>query len=210
MDTLTKHKHADLILEQARQRAAGETIAGWWKWEFYSADKIGEWVNTTEPSFSFYIQYQFTMTDKHPNFVKIPTKTKLKLVNMIGLPNGSAVCVENHPTYGIVIANTGGNALCILVNDTQQLINQWMTYKLRIIEQKDFTYWGGGVCPVPAGVVVEVVMRNKRVEEYQAIGCRWSHDVYEKDIIAYRLVGLAEGWTDDPELADGLTDNLTK
>jgi hypothetical protein len=113
-------------------------------------------------------------------------KPKLKLVDKSALPAFAAVRVAG-----------------------QMQIGEFRNYSLvmnagnfRIAEQKDFQYWGGGECPVPEGLVVEVVRRNKFVGRHEGKMCIWDHDHRtDKDIIAYRIIGLADGWTDDPALA---------
>jgi hypothetical protein len=56
---------------------------------------------------------------------------------------------------------------------------------------------------VPEGVVVEVVLRqwNAPKEYTSPENVGWSHDNFDGDIIAYRITGLADGWTDVPEEA---------
>ena len=74
---------------------------------------------------------------------------------------------------------------------------------LRLAEQKEFTYWGGVECPVPEGVIVEVVYRDKSSDIRSSLHFDWGHDTsnlnYLVEIIAYRIIGLAEGYTDNPE-----------
>lgn len=73
---------------------------------------------------------------------------------------------------------------------------------LRIVPQTRWTYHDGGECPVPEGLVVDVITRAGD------LGCgigndsdlSWSDSASDDDIIAYRITGVdrAGGWTDDP------------
>lgn len=63
----TKHKHADLIKEYARQLADGEIDAGWWKLE--SREKgATNWNWIIAPAWLSGVEYRFSKTEKHPDF----------------------------------------------------------------------------------------------------------------------------------------------
>lgn len=65
----------------------------------------------------------------------------------------------------------------------------------KLIEQTTFTFWHGGGCPLPHGVMVGIVFRNGNVGENQkATDYVWLHNSDDDDIIAYRIIGLADGW----------------
>lgn len=66
--------------------------------------------------------------------------------------------------------------------------------KAELAEQPTFTYWPGGECPLPDGVLVEVIFRCGDCEKHPATPLDWSHDKVAGDIIAYRIIGLADGW----------------
>ena len=69
-----------------------------------------------------------------------------------------------------------------------------------LIEQAEFTYWPGGECPLPDGVMVEVIFRDGGKKTDVAVDkLRWEHFLSAReftgsDIIAYRILGLAPGW----------------
>lgn len=63
-----------------------------------------------------------------------------------------------------------------------------------LAEQTEFTYWPGGECPLPDGVMVEVVYRDGEKDFGTADLLYWEHEFSFEDVIAYRILGLAEGW----------------
>lgn len=74
----------------------------------------------------------------------------------------------------------------------------------KLIEQTTFTYWPGGGCPLSDGVMVECVFIDDGIRHTKCFvagsddawnNC-WDSDPlngYQK-IIAYRIIGLADGW----------------
>ena len=73
--------------------------------------------------------------------------------------------------------------------------------RLAPAEQQPWILWQGGECPVPNDIIVEVEFRNggSCVDEPNCF--RWGKTGTSGDIIAYRIAGLAQGWTDNPEEA---------
>lgn len=192
---LTPHPHAMLILEKARQDAAGETAAEWWGWHYYGK-KSEAWLIVGNPSFERGYQFRYTMTNKHPDFV--PPKSKPRLVNMSALPVGSVVSGAGYFENATVVGHYPGH-LRLLNLEHNELRMDNPSY-LRIAEQKEFTYWGGGECPMPEGLLVEAVFRADGPRNIAAaIVYGWKHDQGGADIIAYRITGLDDGWTDNPE-----------
>ena len=67
------------------------------------------------------------------------------------------------------------------------------------IIQGDWQVWTGGECPVPEGVMVSVLFRKSRsmdeVEKRYGTDLLWCWDGNRGDIIAYRIEGLADGWS---------------
>lgn len=192
MNTPTKHPHADKILEKARQDATGETEAGWWFWE--SRDISGK----VNPCFLKEDSYRYNMTCNHPLF-KPP---KLKLVDMGKLPVGSMVNVKFlvRPLHMMVKQDDQGQIILWSLTAQTRTIK---APELRIAVHEEFTYWGGNSqCPVPDGLIIEFITRGRGKNQLETsdTGC-WLHVNTPHDIIAYRIIGLANGWTDDPELA---------
>jgi hypothetical protein len=78
-------------------------------------------------------------------------------------------------------------------------LNAVLIKHLRLAPASDqpWLYWGGGECPVPEGCTYETRMRDQCIQKgvYS-----WSHDnnITDADVqvIAYRITGLADGYTD--------------
>lgn len=199
--------HSKNIVEYARQRAAGEIQAGWWQWEYWSGLNATAWVPCDSqfdrhvvPLFEELVLYRCVMTDKHPNYAAL--KPKLKLIDMAKLPRGSVVvCAGDAARYNLHGFN---NEVTGRINSEYGGVSQLVDVKkLRIAEQKTFTYWGGGECPVPDGVAVEFVRRSgqKLIGDMFGSGF-WHHGGNpDRDVIAYRIIGVAPGRTDDSKAA---------
>jgi hypothetical protein len=71
---------------------------------------------------------------------------------------------------------------------------------IRIVKQTEWTYWDGGNCPVPKGLLSDVVLRNGSKYCGDIQKKNWSHICGQNDIIAYRITGVAEGYTDEESL----------
>lgn len=202
-----KHKHHDLIIEKARQDASGETEAGWWAWEIRNA--ADRWDACYLRTLLFDAKdYRYTMTDRHPQY-KAP-QPKLKLIDMMLLPKGTVVCTAGEPEmlHEILGVDLVGKTLLLHATLLRSACSFFTRY-LRIAEQKEFTFWRGGVlrqsgCPVPEGVTGEIIQRNGIIRKTSVF---WSWDwrhygpANPFDIIGYRITGVANGWTDDPEKA---------
>lgn len=143
-------------------------------------------------------KYEIRKTDKHPDNIK----PKPKLIDWSRVPAGTMT------NFGIVIHEYPSDFEQRLT--LQNAIVKWNQYtELRLVEQTKFTYWGGGDCPVPEGVRFEVIFRdgdNTRLVDGAPNIYRWTHANTSQskmiDIIAYRIVGLSEGYTDNPEEAE--------
>ena len=66
--------------------------------------------------------------------------------------------------------------------------------------------WQGGECPLPEGFRVKVWFRNGKEGDAGGafhLNLRWSHEKWESDIIAFEVLGLADGyvmpWEQDDE-----------
>ncbi|MHB8915370.1 MAG: hypothetical protein ACYC4K_06110 [Thiobacillus sp.] len=77
--------------------------------------------------------------------------------------------------------------------------------KLKLCIDQPWIVWFGGECPVPEGVIVEMVLRSAEIMEGEANFFAWDHDAIpgeeeqpqqEGDIIAYRITGIADGWAE--------------
>lgn len=190
----TKHKHADLILEYARQQATGEIAAGWWKWEA-KINALLAWVQINTPSFALTnAEYRYTPTEKNPAF-----KPKLKLIAMHELPLGTIVYTSYTGEAQLMSVRSGTNAWVWKSSGRTETEN---ISDLRVTENKEFTFYDckAGKCPAPEGVKVEVLFRDSANCTRSVSNFVWTYlDDKDKEIIAYRIVGVAEGYTDNPD-----------
>ena len=86
------------------------------------------------------------------------------------------------------------------LNELRNGLHNFGTCDLRLApaSEQPWLYWGGGECPVPEGCTYEAKLRNK---EIRTDVFSWKHGdglkvVVSCEIIAYRITGLAEGYTD--------------
>lgn len=200
-----QHIHSALILEKARQDATGETAAGWWKWEI--KHKTAGWDVIPDPQFRHNdAEYRCSMTAQHPQYV--PAKPSLRLVDLSKLPVGTKMKADSGSTYKIVVSGVpevhgSGTMRLLLESDNKRPGVFFWGETLRIAEQKDFTYWDGGDCPVPEGLMIECVRRagTKFIATSGRTGGFWNHRLDDRDIIGYRIIGVDDGWTDNPSEA---------
>jgi len=209
VSALVRHQHYGLVLERARQLVSGETAAGWWRWEYKTpVGKQGcHWMETEFPAFDSWV-YRCTATDKHPDYESMNPKLKLelRLIDMSKLPPGSEVRVqygEDDTPTRFKVLSAGAINLTILSHNLLR-VEVWPKGYLRLMEQNEFTFWSGCACPVPEGVEVEAIVRAGTSSRFH--GARsgyWHHggNPDNNNIIGYRIIGAADGWTDDPEKA---------
>lgn len=64
------------------------------------------------------------------------------------------------------------------------------------IRQNHWHSWQGGACPIPEGLIIKVKTRNnKQFNNDYGPGWRWNHRDKPTDIIAFKIIGIAENWT---------------
>jgi hypothetical protein len=119
-----------------------------------------------------------------------------KLIDLSKMPIGTMT------NYGEII-DTNNLPLTRQMGILNERLSVYWQYPrdIRLAEQTEFTYWGGGDCPVPEGVMVEVVLRDQRKIITTSGSLYWEHsneDRRREHIIAYRIIGLADGYTDNP------------
>ena len=201
MSELKPHAHANLIAIYAGQLARGELAAGWWLWETCIERDIEREIWTMicgVPYWHSTSKYRYSKTEKHPD------NRKLKLVDMAKLPVGAKVNVCCVPHYFLGI-DAYGHALMRRVEENR--LGGAMVETLRILPSDWIgTPEGCDTYPMPDGLTYEVMFRDDRIDAL-GLGFRWRHDRLQdkmlrpNDIIFYRITGLADGWTDDPEKA---------
>jgi hypothetical protein len=200
-----RHPQADLILQVAQIRAEG--MCEHWEYAFPEDGRgvkvknpvwIG--VNLDAPKNSHLLYVNFRMKPSHPDYNtdKNPNRPRpvLKQIDMSKLPVGT---MTNH---GEIVFHSQlepvNGAYCLNALDC----NHYNYSAMRLAKQVKWTAWLGGECPVPEGCEVRVVCRGlhynlapgKALEEKY-----WTWNTennYDYDIIAYRITGVDDGWTD--------------
>jgi hypothetical protein len=188
MSTLQPKKHAAIIREVAEHIASGAFDAGYYAFEGKSEMSEIWLVMTPTIELNERWHYQVIKTHKHPD-----NRPKKKLIDWGKMPIGAMTNRgELVDVLGVVTRNVLGS----------HNFHASSCSELRLVEQNDFTFWGGGECPVPDGVVVEAVYRGRACDSFSGVKTRnWWHTGQSVDIIGYRVTGLEEGWTDNPEEA---------
>ena len=220
-------EQCDLIDERARQEKAGELDAGYWYWHWGKSKSYflpapvhphyatycewqrlidagevakGWWVlghpakaflePAKNPLWQVDMLYEIGKTDKHPD----NCKPALKLIDWANMPAGTmTTCGEILAVRDKVIYFTSPPDGAVLKElSTDKL------YFLRLAPQTKFTHLQNGEePPVIKGVMIEY--------EYCGEFGRTVDNHYEKSYtttcIGYRIIGLADGWTDDPAKA---------
>lgn len=217
MNAPTKHKHADLPSHIANVLPGGKyhDIALQWRdtggtlqYKHISvAATCGEphkWLDDWQP-------YTLPLSDCDFQCYAIEWRVKpqpaLKRVDMSRLPVGAMV---THPCTGIapcqVIRHFGSNRSRIEGEDAGS--NVVDSSAMRILPSG----WIGNpegldACPVPEGLRYEVKLAGGDVVEGDRALNIWTHKPSSllhgrmSYIIFYRILGLADGWTDEPEAA---------
>lgn len=132
----------------------------------------------------------------------VQIKPTLKLIDWSKMPVGTMT--DRGRLIAIVDGDTSmlGGGIWLRVLECNRHIIFYPMSHFRLAEQTDFTYWPGGECPIPQGVKVQVTIRDGELFTYeQADTIRWNHTYHGGDIIAYRITGLVDGYTDNPSEA---------
>jgi hypothetical protein len=182
----TPHKHAALIKQWA-------DAPEWWD-VYFREPATSAWTKVAltpgwAPNYEYELRESAEHPDKHPE-----NKPKKRLIDWSKMPRGTMT------SGGTFLSVYGYYANILQSNDRLVRI---LLSELRLKEQTQFTYWGGGECPVPEGVVGQVIFRKGNIGGQQDIskygGHLWAHHNNFADTIAYRITGLADEWTDVPE-----------
>lgn len=111
-----------------------------------------------------------------------------KVIDLSGIV-GSGIDVE--------FSNTGENW------GVHPNVNKIADYRLhfkysRVRQTPHIHFWdGGGKCPLPEGLKVNLIFRhgdNLRLPAIDYMSARWTHEFTIDDIIAFEVLGVAEGW----------------
>lgn len=185
------HPHYAKYCEWQSLVDSGEVAKGWWKiyqTTYHSYDE------TLKPNWLPDTHYEIQKTDKHPE----NCKPALKLIDWSKMPTGAMT------NKGRLIGHSSEIVL-VLVEETKNAFpyaTRFLYADVRLAQQTKWAYWGGGDCPVPDGLVVEAIFRDDKNSVLKFPDqLEWEHYKVSSDIIAYRIIGLADGWTDDPRKA---------
>jgi hypothetical protein len=188
---MARHLQADLIMQVAQIRAEG--MCEHWEychkgfpaniWVSFGMDgPLGMDIESTnirmKPSHPDY------NTDKNPN----RPKPVLKQIDMSKLPVGTMT------NYGEIMYQSSVYALCWPLCSNE--VYDCMHKKLRLAEQTKWTAWLGGECPVPQGCAGKVILRSGSILDVEPGLAWWHGKPIMGDIIAYRITGVADGYTD--------------
>lgn len=140
---------------------------------------------------------------------KIVRKAKKRLIDWAKMPRGVMTNIGKAqlgmPNIGEFQMVCNDTCSAVLIRDSPlRLINPF-TKNLRLApeDQQPWLLWMGGECPVPKVVKVRVLLRDGIESDYVWSLHRWFYNSRTKtiEIIAYKVTGLEEGWTDNPEEA---------
>ncbi|MGL4577285.1 MAG: hypothetical protein ACRCV9_21035 [Burkholderiaceae bacterium] len=180
--------HAEQRIEWATLEAQGYVAAG----HFHLEAKVnGTWLPNPNTLWLEHMEYRIVLGPNHPD----NQKPKLRLVDKSKLPRGT---MTNH---GEILFNYG-TSMSVWREETG--LKYAASDLLRIAPQERWTAWTGGECPVPDGVEVEIIFRHGEsvfISDPNALAWNSRRSPENHDIIAYRISGLAESFTDDESLA---------
>jgi hypothetical protein len=186
--------HANLRVEWATKEALGEVASGYWIMRIkYSPNCDWFDLSSGPPAWKKDREYQIVKGLNHPD-----NQSKKKLINWSKMPAGTMT------NFGklLHVVDPFVNSIAIVFDETTCHSKEYRQSDLRIAEQTEFTYWAGGECPLPDGLHIGFVLRDgSTCDVVHASRLCWSHRSGANDCIAYRIIGLADGWTDDPKQA---------
>ncbi|MGL4232663.1 MAG: hypothetical protein ACRCWJ_14965 [Casimicrobium sp.] len=194
--------HCDLRIEWETLRARGEIDANYWRYETRRSPD-GDWIQHGEsqfPDWEPFLEYRIVKGPNHPD----NQKPKLRLIDKSKLPRGTMT------GFGEILCIHKESAVLLKQDDSpwQMRTQEIPLSRIKITPQERWTAWTGGDCPVPEGLLVELVSRDSthQVNSKNVRRKWWGHYLAGSkcsgiDIIAYRILGLAEGWTDDESLS---------
>jgi hypothetical protein len=167
----------------------GEVAKGWWINEVAHPSNYVCQYNSPTENISWWVncQYKIIKTGKHPD----NTKPALKLIDWHKVPLGAMT------SMGVIIHNQFNGIATV----PKTGIYCWETdvKNMRLLEQTTFTHLPQGI---PPPVVEGLVFEYEYCGEF---GRDVDHIPYVSDMtiscIAYRVIGLAPGYTDNPEKA---------
>jgi hypothetical protein len=179
MTTPVPHKHAAKIKQWA-------DAPDWWD-VYMRPIGTGTWSIPMAITWHKDFEYDLRKSAKHPDNLK----PKKRLIDWSTMPKGTMT------NFGELRRHVK-NQILFMTDAPNYCYKYSADGEIRLAEQTKPTYWEGGECPVPEGVVVEVRFRDGDKEQDLPSNFRWDHIKSDGDIIGYRIIGLADGWTDNP------------
>lgn len=123
-----------------------------------------------------------------------------KKVDMSKLPVDTLVECRGYQESGEVLRYFASPGRAFDLGATSKITKRTTSWhNMRIVEQPTVTFWGGGECPIPVGIRVELHFRGGGIMVYNIISSvlqppGWVHTDDNVDIIGHRILGYAEGW----------------
>jgi hypothetical protein len=116
-------------------------------------------------------------------------KPKLKQLDWSRVPVGTMT------NAGVILSSTETYCTTFDAQYSSRTTHSYL--RLAPASEQPWLYWGGGECPVPEGCTFEVTLR---IGVKSTCAINWTHRYdmgpIDNQIIAYRVTGLAGGYTD--------------
>lgn len=167
-----KHKHAELLMQYAQD--AMETDDPWRRWEWrYDA----EWIDCIDNiTWSNHIDYRRKWNKK---------PVDLSVLIESGIDCEFSFDWKSKPSIGQLLKIDG--------NKYTSDVGHYYNYCLP--RMNHWQSWQGGECPLPEGIVVETIYREDSMPEKNVVtDLFWKHHSEADDIIAFKVIGLADGY----------------
>lgn len=123
-----------------------------------------------------------------------PPKPKLRLIDM-------SVCIGSQIDcyFSAMQFSTIGNLTDIAHDNTYKCTSNAHKYWTCCEVRENHPHaWNGGKCPIPEGLMINVVFRNGQLANIvDYCGERWVHLKRELDIIQFTVTGIKEGYKYD-------------
>jgi len=184
-----KHVHAEQMAQYAQD--AMETDKPWLRWEYRFGEKgSGDWSEWRRCA-----EYNLWMTDSYRAFQYRRKSTK-KPVDLSVLIDSGIDCefMNEHGTkvsIGKLVAFQDKPKQYMGDTGSMMPLNaEHCRPRLNHIHA-----WQGGECPLPEGFMVKIYYcEGKYPEKLDEHKCRWDHSYKGGDIIAFEVIGLADGY----------------
>jgi hypothetical protein len=188
-----KHPQADLIMQVAAIRAEG--MCEHYK---YQGTESNSWADfdLLFPLINSLNGITIRMKPSHPDYNtdKNPHRTKpvLKQIDMSRLPVGTMT------NYGKILVVTPSTYILYESIDGKSGLGYWSKFSdsIRLAEQTEWTAWTGGECPVPEGCEYQWISGYGIVYYSLDTAENWGSLGGAGRVAAYRITGIAEGYTD--------------